>query len=116
MKAFKRMSNILEDYKNNSGSDNVPENVRTELFSTKEERDLEDLAASLRQALEKSLMYQAEYEGIFKMLADSKPTVDAFFDNVMVMDDHLEVRNNRIGLLHSVIAPIRQLLDLGELK
>ena len=44
-------------------------------------------------------MAKADYSGALTVLAELRPAVDAFFDNVMVMDDDLAVRNNRLALL-----------------
>jgi len=116
MSAFKRMSNIIADYKQKITSEQIPESVKPELFKTKEEKKLFEISENIRGKLEESMKYQKDYESIFKMLADSKPAVDLFFDNVLVMDKDEAIRDNRIALLYSVIQPLKQLLDLNQLK
>ena len=45
------------------------------------------------------LMAKADYNAALTVLAELRPAVDAFFDNVMVMADDEAVRNNRLALL-----------------
>lgn len=48
-------------------------------------------------------------------LAQLGPRVDAFFDGVMVMDDDLDVRANRIALLRKLEGLMNQVADISKL-
>jgi glycyl-tRNA synthetase beta chain len=48
-------------------------------------------------------------------LATTKPVVDRYFDDVMVMADDPAVRANRLALLRSVAATMNRVADLSRL-
>ena len=50
-----------------------------------------------------------------KELAQLGPSVDAFFDGVMVMDEDLQVRANRIALLRKLEGLMNQVADISKL-
>lgn len=115
MTAFKRMNNILEDFKKSENTSQLPEIIQENHFEKDEEKKLFALSKDLRKALEQSMMNK-NYEDFFKTLIESKSVVDHFFDNVMVMHENTQVRNNRMALLNATIHPLKQLFDLNELK
>jgi glycyl-tRNA synthetase beta chain len=41
----------------------------------------------------------SDYAAVLRHLSGLRPQVDAFFDAVMVMDEDLKVRENRLNLL-----------------
>ena len=49
-------------------------------------------------------------------LSSLKGPVDQLFEDVMVMDDDLEVRHNRLGLLRSVANAFRHIADFTRLS
>ena len=78
---------------------------RPEVFTINEDRLLIDeekhlfneinkISSGLEKYFEKS-----DYNGSLSLLAGLSPTIEAFFDKVMVMDVDLEIRNNRLNLL-----------------
>lgn len=107
--ANKRIRNILR--KNDSP---VPVAVDAALLSEDAERDL---ARALDAALADTdpLLAQRDYLGVLRRLAALRAPVDAFFDRVMVMDERLDVRGNRLALLRaladrfSAVAAVEQL-------
>jgi glycyl-tRNA synthetase beta chain len=50
-----------------------------------------------------------------KDLARLGPSVDAFFDGVMVMDEDLQVRANRVALLRKLEGLMNQVADISKL-
>lgn len=92
--ANKRVANILAK---NDG-DKVAANVSVHLLELAEEKALAEQIAKKRTAIS-PLMAKADYSGALSKLAELRPAVDAFFDNVMVMADDEAVRNNRLALL-----------------
>lgn len=61
------------------------------------------------------LRREARYAAMFERLADLKPPVDAFFDEVMVMAEDATTRNNRLALLSRLDALCREVADLSRL-
>lgn len=49
-------------------------------------------------------------------LSSLKPFVDALFDSVMVMDDNLDIRHNRLSLLRSIANDFKQIADFTILS
>jgi glycyl-tRNA synthetase beta chain len=70
-------------------------------------RQLEPLVATRCEA--------GDYTGALKALATSKPAVDRFFDDVMVMTDDPAVRGNRLALLRGVATTMNRVADISRL-
>jgi glycyl-tRNA synthetase beta chain len=62
------------------------------------------------------LALAGDYIGILSALAGLKQDLDAFFDQVMVMVDDAEVRENRLRLLHSLAALFLLVADISRLQ
>lgn len=62
------------------------------------------------------LLTQADYAGVLNILADMRDTVDGFFEQVMVMADDLEVRNNRLALLNKTRSLFLGVADISCLQ
>lgn len=92
--ANKRVANIL----NKNDGDKVTAEVSTHLLQQDEEKQLAEQIQEKRAAIS-PLMANADYSGALSVLSGLRPAVDAFFDHVMVMDEDLAVRNNRLALL-----------------
>jgi glycyl-tRNA synthetase beta chain len=56
-----------------------------------------------------------DWAGALVALAATRPAVDAFFDDVMVMADDPDVRANRLELLRFVAATMNRVADIGKL-
>ena len=56
-----------------------------------------------------------EYKKAFKLLENLCKPVDEFFDQVLVMDDNLEIRKNRIALIKKVNILFNQVADLSKI-
>jgi glycyl-tRNA synthetase beta chain len=54
-------------------------------------------------------------EALMKLAALQEP-VDRFFDQVMVMVDQVELRNNRIALLNQLHSLFMQVADFSRLQ
>ncbi len=94
--ANKRIRNILR-----KADSQIPATVDPALFRQDEEerlsRKITDMTSRVLPLLE-----HGDYEGTLRALAELRGPVDEFFDQVMVMDDDLAVRGNRLALLHSL--------------
>jgi glycyl-tRNA synthetase beta chain len=58
---------------------------------------------------------EGEYARSLRLLAGLKPSVDAFFDNVMVNVDSAPLRANRLALLAELRATMNRVADLSRL-
>lgn len=72
---------------------------------------LTDKAPAARQLFE-----AGDYTGALKSIASLREPVDTFFDQVMVMDEDLNVRNNRLALLSSLAKVMNAVADLSKLS
>jgi len=55
------------------------------------------------------------YTGALKALAVTKPAVDRFFDDVLVMAEDPAVRANRLALLRGVAQTMNRVADISKL-
>ena len=107
--ANKRVHNLLAKQDNNPASV-----VQAELFAHEAESQLA-AAISTQQAQIKPLLDQHEYAKALTLLAELRDPVDAFFDNVMVLDEDLAVRANRLALLQQLHSLFGQIADISQL-
>ncbi len=59
---------------------------------------------------------QGRYGELFVLLRDLRPTVDAFFEGVMVMAEDAKLRSNRLNLLQALVSPLSRLADFAALQ
>ncbi|OSZ63866.1 glycine--tRNA ligase subunit beta [Hydrogenophaga sp. IBVHS2] len=107
--ANKRIGNILRK------SETAPaEQVSIDLFREPAEEAfraaLADAAAQANPAFERG-----DYSASLQAWAAVKAPVDAFFDQVMVNADDMDVRRNRLGLLRDLHAAMNRVADLAKL-
>lgn len=62
------------------------------------------------------LIKSGNYTEALKRLAGLRPTVDEFFDKVMVMADDTAVRNNRLALLNRLSSLFMNVADISRLQ
>ena len=104
-----RVSNILAKAENTSAD------VDESLFVKEPERNLY-LAVSAAEEPVAQAMEQRDWNGLMNVLANLSPAVSAFFDDVMVMDDDLAVRANRIAILSKCQEFFMRVGDLRKAK
>jgi glycyl-tRNA synthetase beta chain len=107
--ANKRIANILR--KANAAP---PASVDVERLRESAEVRLFDAMRGLRDAVT-SATAQREYAGALGHLAQLRPAVDAFFDQVLVMDENPQLRANRLGLLAQLQGLFAGVADLSRL-
>jgi glycyl-tRNA synthetase beta chain len=107
--ANKRIANILRK----SGE---TQHVRVDIAAFKEpaESALWDAMSLLRDAVATALA-QREYANALGRLAQLRPPVDAFFEQVMVMDEDPRLRRNRLALLAQLHGLFIGIADLSRL-
>jgi len=92
------------------------EGVDSELFQLQEEHDLFEAYQAARSDLTQ-FEATSQYAQAFRRLAELRPTVDRFFDKVMVMDPDLALRSNRLRLLSELDnLAFSRLADLSEIE
>lgn len=60
-------------------------------------------------------MQAGDFSAALSRLAQIRPFLDAFFDQVLVMDDNIELRNNRLALLQGVRTLFLKVADVALL-
>ncbi len=107
--ANKRIANILKKQAQQSAD------YDTELLSEAAELALSNTLVSLQARTREAFEAQRYAEGLAE-LAQLRAPVDAFFDEVRVMDDDESVRNNRLGLLSALRNLFLQVADISHLN
>jgi glycyl-tRNA synthetase beta chain len=107
--ANKRIANILrkagEIQQAEIAVENLREGAEVRLF---------DSMRALREAVSTAIA-QREYANALGRLAQLRPAIDAFFDQVMVMDEDPKLRANRLALLAQLHGLFAGVADLSRL-
>lgn len=80
-----------------------------------EEANLADALAEAEQAVDASYEV-ADYDAVLGVLAGLRSPIDAFFDNVLVMDEDVALRDNRLKLLNRFVALFARFADFSLLS
>jgi glycyl-tRNA synthetase beta chain len=111
--AYKRAANILRIENANDGPHNgVPQGG---LFRQSEEFEL---SAQL-QIVAKSVVdfvYVEDFATAMHVLASLRPTIDAFFDKVIVNAEQPDLRHNRLRLLAQFVGAVQQVADFTKIE
>lgn len=108
--ANKRISNILR--KAETAVAGAPD---ASLFETGDEAVLAD-AVARKHSMVHSFIEKGDYQPALAELAELRPVVDAFFDNVMVMAEDVRVRDNRLKLLNQLRSLFNHTADFAEIQ
>lgn len=108
--ANKRIANILKKTAH-------PESltIDTGLFSAAAEKQLYQQITQL-EAEVAPLFAAHKYGDALTALAQLSPSIDRFFEDVMVMDENLAMRNNRIALLSKVSQAFKTAADISLIQ
>jgi glycyl-tRNA synthetase beta chain len=107
--ANKRIANILRKAPEKANGDVEVDSLREEA-----EVRLFDAMRSMRSAVS-TATEQREYANALGRLAQLRPAIDAFFDQVMVMDEDPKLRANRLALLAQLHGLFSGVADLSRL-
>jgi glycyl-tRNA synthetase beta chain len=107
--AFKRIKNILRQAEEKGYKPVSPKLAQLAL----EAIDLWDKAKELRPEVAK-LREQRKYRDALALIATLRPTVDTFFDKVMVLDPNEAVRSANLGLIDDVLRSFSTIADFSE--
>jgi glycyl-tRNA synthetase beta chain len=107
--ANKRIANILR-----KAGAAVPADVDVLYLKESAEVRLYDAMRALRATVDAATA-QRQYTAALGRLAQLRPALDAFFDEVMVMDENPQLRANRLGLLAQLQGLFAGVADLSRL-
>lgn len=108
--AFKRVVNIIR-----KAGYSVAGEVDEKLFSHESESALLTAYRSLEQKVAQDLS-EGRFEQALHDIASIRPTVDAFFDDVMVMAQDQKVRDNRLMMLKAVANLFENFADFSKIS
>lgn len=108
--ANKRVSNILAKQTGKQ----VSTEIKTGLLEKEQEKELYRLVESKAVAIG-PLLKDRNYTATLETLADLRPAVDDFFDNVMVMAEDKDLRTNRLALLSRLRELFLEVADISLL-
>jgi len=108
--ANKRIANILK-----KSEETIPSAVDSNALVEAAEKALATAVNTMTSTVT-PLFAKREYEAALKQLASLRPTVDAFFDAVMVNAEEKKLRLNRLALLRQLSALFLEVADLSELQ
>jgi glycyl-tRNA synthetase beta chain len=108
--ANKRIHNILK-----KAEESFPTQPDPTHFSQAEEKQLYDQMETVRTLIT-PLVERGEYQPALQQLATLREPVDKFFDNVMVMADDVQVKQNRLAFLQTVRNLFLQVADISRLQ
>jgi glycyl-tRNA synthetase beta chain len=110
--AFKRMKNILRQA---SEAGKVPAvDLEARALHEDAEKALADQLPQVATKVEQ-LRQSHDYEAALVAIAQLRPTVDRFFDKVMVMVDDEQLRANRLALLNTLVKEFSTIADFSEI-
>jgi glycyl-tRNA synthetase beta chain len=106
--ANKRITNILKK------TEGVGSNVQQDLLQDKAEQSLFAAMNLLKPEVDAAFA-KGDFSTALKALARLREYVDGFFNDVMVMADDLQLRNNRLALLANLHVMLNQVADISKL-
>ena len=108
--SYKRASNITD--KAEKGILGRPDAV---LFRTEEEKVLFEKINEIRKAFTVKESNK-DYENLLIRLSETKQFTDNFFDNVVVNDENLDIKNNRLELLKLFCNTFNNFINFSKLE
>lgn len=109
--AFRRIRKILEKAGPDGGRAATVNGellrVEAEQLLHREAQELADRAGKHKRA--------GRYKEALEAISELRPTVDRFFDDVLVMDNDEAVRRNRLALLASLLREFSTIADFAEM-
>ncbi len=107
--ANKRIGNILKKV-----DGELPESINPALLQLEAEKALAS-AVQYQENKVVPLFAAGQYEAALLSLAELREPVDTFFDDVMVMANDVDLKNNRLALLHRLRGLFLRVADLSVL-
>lgn len=111
--AIVRLLNILTQAKRRNLK--IPKEIKEKLLLEKEERNLYQHSRKIEKKVEEFLKKQ-KYLEAYKMLSTLKESIHNFFEEVLVMDENINLRANRLSLLKRIGRLFDSIADFTELQ
>ena len=111
---YKRASNIIDQELRNE-KERIIGQPEASLFKKDEEKHLFEKINEIRKYFS-STKKQESYEETLKILAEAKPTTDNFFDNVIVNDENIDIKKNRLELLQMFCRTFNNFIDFSKVQ
>ena len=108
--AFKRVANIQEKAQGQGAAE-----VDAALLQDDAERHLASELARVESEVA-SLRGRRDYPGVLRAVAELKPAVDRFFDDVLVMAEDAAIRANRLALMRRVAGLFADVADFRKIQ
>ena len=102
----KRVNNIIRDH--------PACKVNPAHFQEKEEKELQALYLLIKENIG-PMIVQGDFSQAQRMIFRLQPSLNAFFEKVMVMDKDLRLRKNRLGLLQAISKLLLQIADYSQI-
>ena len=114
MLTFKRAANIIRK-QGGEAEQPLTGNYDSELFEDEHETAFGTRLDEMAPRFD-DLWANDDFAGLLGLLRELRPSVDAFFDNVMVMCDDQGIRLNRLNLLKALVDRLGRLADFNALQ
>jgi len=111
---YKRASNIIDQELKNK-KESISGRPESFLFKKDEEKNLYEKINEIRQYFS-NIKKQESYDETLKILAEAKPITDNFFDNVIVNDENLDIKKNRLELLQMFCKTYNNFIDFSKVE
>ena len=111
---YKRASNII-DQELKSNKEKIVGQPESFLFKKDEEKHLFNKINEIQKYFSNTRKHES-YDETLKILAEAKPTTDNFFDNVIVNDENLDIKKNRLELLQMFCKTYNSFIDFSKVE
>lgn len=111
--SFKRMNNILSSFMKKNKDYKFSFNEEKLVVDT--EKNLYSFYSTKKNQIEEYIK-DNKYKELFSILIEGKSSIDKFFDDVMVMDKDISIRDNRLALISEIVTPFASLLDFSKIS
>ncbi len=109
--SFKRIKNILLKAAVDPRTESA---IDPTLFQASEEKSLHRAVVLMNPRISSALR-AGRHEAALGLMASLRPSVDLFFDKVLVMDENQTLRRNRLALLVLLLQTFLEVADISEM-
>jgi len=102
----KRVNNIIRDH--------PAYKINPAHFQEKEEKELQALYLLVKENIG-PMISQGDFSQAQRMIFRLQPSLNAFFEKVLVMDEDARLRKNRLGLLQAISKLLLQIADYSQI-
>jgi len=106
LQTFSRISNISKE--------SIAGKVDEALFAHDSEAKLNTAYNSIKAEVE-AMLAKRQYVKALELLISIKDSVDTFFDSVMIMDENMDIRANRLAMLSNIRTTMESVADLSKI-